>query len=619
MHVSQINRCYTKIREFKGSRVHVKEILARPFDPLTLIFIIASLISFIPASIQAEALNLSGSIGVDYNSTVSTIETGGAKAESRSSDFIQRYNLNGSGIMVDPRLASYSANISFTDSQYRKDPASGESITIDRETLTYSLQMGLIPTRTPISLFAQRNELTTEDASDLISETYSIGWYAGLRTLTTLRLTLLQIGSEYEDPVNPRNTRIRISNLGLTQRFRTGSVSANYQYTDYLINTPDEETSSSVNSYNFRGDTRLSPSLLLNGNLTYFPKGTAYTPGITTTTETTGGIGLIHQVERFTQDGNYDFRKTQGGEIEKDTISYNMNYRPLGKTDYRTGAIYSSTQTGQTDTDEYRVSGGISHRPFYGLTLTGNMILHHFDVSGITESRTDRIGTMAGVNYYKLFDLFNLNSSYTGDYSLILSDQEESEGSIITNTGSIALQSRTLTVAQILGSYTILLRENNIVETDDRQEQVIRLEATSSYFRRWLLHASTSLSNTLHIGNTFLFDTRAEYLLGMGTRLGSGYRLSDYPGETNAQDSQSYYLEGQHLRSITRRLNMNLTARGEREELRYTDRDRVTFSSLFEYQIGRINLSFEFKEDYTKYPESVYNTQSYFVRASRPF
>jgi len=597
----------------------VKEILARPLDPLTLILIIASLISFIPASIQARALNLSGSIGVDYNSTVSTIETSGAKAESRSSDFIQRYALNGSGIIVDSRLASYSANIGFTDSQYKNNPAKGVFTTIDRETLTYSLQMGIIPTKTPLSLFAQRNAQSIGDSSDLTSETYSVGWYANLRTLTTLRLTLLQIGSEYKDRVNPRDTRIRISNLGLTQRFRTGSVSANYQYTDYLINTPEEETSSSVNSYNFRGDTRLSPSLLLNGNLTYFPKGTAYTPGVTTTTETTGGIGLIHQVERFTQDGNYDFRKTQGGEIEKDTISYNMNYRPLGKTDYRTGAIYSSTQTEQTDTDEYRVSGGISHRPFYGLTLTGNMILHHFDVSGITENRTDRIGTMAGVNYYKLFDLFNLNSSYTTDYSFVFSNQEDAEGSITSQTASIALISRTLIAAQVLGSYSILLRQNNIVESDDRQEQVVRLDATSSFFRRWLLHASTSLSNTLNIGNTFLFDARAEYLLAMGTKLAGGYKFSDYPSETNSLDSQLYYLEGQHLRFITRRLNMNLTTRGEREELRYTERDRVSFSSVFEYQIGRINLSFEFKEDYTKYPESVYNTQSYFVRASRPF
>ena len=597
----------------------MKEILARPLDPLTLILIIASLISFIPASIQARALNLSGSIGVDYNSTVSTIETSGAKAESRSSDFIQRYALNGSGIIVDSRLASYSANIGFTDSQYKNNPAKGVFTTIDRETLTYSLQMGIIPTKTPLSLFAQRNAQSIGDSSDLTSETYSVGWYANLRTLTTLRLTLLQIGSEYKDRVNPRDTRIRISNLGLTQRFRTGSVSANYQYTDYLINTPEEETSSSVNSYNFRGDTRLSPSLLLNGNLTYFPKGTAYTPGVTTTTETTGGIGLIHQVERFTQDGNYDFRKTQGGEIEKDTISYNMNYRPLGKTDYRTGAIYSSTQTEQTDTDEYRVSGGISHRPFYGLTLTGNMILHHFDVSGITENRTDRIGTMAGVNYYKLFDLFNLNSSYTTDYSFVFSNQEDAEGSITSQTASIALISRTLIAAQVLGSYSILLRQNNIVESDDRQEQVVRLDATSSFFRRWLLHASTSLSNTLNIGNTFLFDARAEYLLAMGTQLAGGYKFSDYPSETNSLDSQLYYLEGQHLRFITRRLNMNLTTRGEREELRYTERDRVSFSSVFEYQIGRINLSFEFKEDYTKYPESVYNTQSYFVRASRPF
>lgn len=589
--------------------------------PLCKIFItlIASLLSFIPASVQSQALNLSGLIEIDYHSTVTTIKTAGEKAKSRTSDFLQRYSISGSGIIVDPRLASYSASIGITDSVYRTNPAAGASTKIGRDTLTYSLQTNLLPTRTPINLFAQRNVISVENAPDLISDTYSLGWFTTIRTQTTLRVTLLQIGTEYDDPTNPRDTRIRIANIGLTQRFRTGSLSANYQYTDFLVTTKDEEESSKVSSYSIRGETRLTPSLFLSGNVTYFPKGAAFAPGITTTSETTGEIGLLHQVERFAQSGNYTFRKTPSGELERDTLAYNMNYRPLGKTDYRADALYSSTKSQQTDTREYRAATGINHRPFFGLSITTNLVLHHFDVSGITESRTDRIGVMAGVNYFKLLELFNLNTNYAVDYSTVLSDQKEAEGDIVTQTASLALQTRTLRTAQVLGSYTILHRKNNIVPTDDRQEQTVRLEAQSSYFRRWLLRGSTNFSNVLRYGNTFILDTRAEYFPMIGTTFAGGYRLSDFPEATNSQDSQLYFLEGQHYRYLTRRLSLNLTARGEREELRFTDRNRYLLTSTFNYQIGKININFEFREDYTKYPESSYNIQSYFVRASRPF
>lgn len=575
-----------------------------------------------PTVAQAQALNLSGLLEVDYHSTVTTTKTAGEKAKSRTSDFLQRYSLSGSGIIIDPRLASYSASVGITDSVYRSKPAAGASTKVGRDTLTYSLQMGLLPTRTPINLFAQRNVISVENAPDLISDTYSLGWFTTIRTQTTLRVTLLQIGTEYDDPDNQldRKTRIRIANLGLTQSFRTGSLSANYQYTDFLVTPKDKTTDSSkVSSYSIRGEARLTPSLFLNGNVTYFPKGAAFAPGITTTSETTGEIGLLHQVERFTQSGNYTFRKTPSGELERDTLSYNMNYRPLGKTDYRADGLYSSTKSQQTDTREYRAAGGFNHRPFYGLSITTNLVLHHFDVSGTPRSRTDRIGVMAGVNYFKLLELFNLNTNYTADYSTVLSDKKEAEGDIITQTASVGLQTRTLRTAQVLGSYTFLHRKNNIVPTDDRQEQTVRLEAQSSYFRRWLLRGSTSFSNVLRYGNTFVLDTRAEYFPLMGTTFAGGYRLSDFPEATNSQDSQLYFLEGQHYRYLTRRLSLNLTARGEREDLRYTERNRYLLTSTFNYQIGKININLEFREDYTKYPESNYNIQSYFVRASRPF
>ena len=405
-----------------------------------------------PLDAQSQLLNLSGLIAVDYHSTITLSESAGQETTSKVSDLLQSYMVSSSGVIVDPRLASYSANIGISDSVYRSSPAAGESTKVGRDTITYSLQMNLMPTRFPVNVFAQRNMLGIENAPDLISDTYSIGWAATLRTRTALRATLLQIGTEYDDPADPRDTRVRIANLGLSQSFRTGFLATNFQYTDYLVSTKDEKTQSKVNSYSMRGENRLTPFIFLSGNVTYFPKGSFFTPGITSTAETTGDLSLLNQVERFTQSGNYSFRKTAGGDLRRDAISYNLSYRPIGKTDYRGDAVYSSTGANQIDSKEYRLAGGISHRPFYGLSITDNIILHHFTVSGINDSKSDRIGNMIGINYFKLLDVVNLNSNYSADYSTVFSDYTNASGNILTQTASAGIQSRTLQAVQIMSS-----------------------------------------------------------------------------------------------------------------------------------------------------------------------
>ncbi len=577
---------------------------------------------FIPGKSTAQFLNLNGIIDLDYNSTINTTSTSGEERKSSTSDFLQRYTVSGSGIIVDPRLASYSASIGLSDSVFSNKSVTGDSTKITRGTLTYSLQMGLLPTRFPVNFYAQRNLISVENSPDLISDIYSIGWFSTLQTQTMLRLTMLQIGTEFNDPTNPKDTRIRIANLSVDQRFRAGSLGGNIQHTEYLISDKNQETESKVDNYSIRGDSRLTPNLFLDGNITYFPKGGFNAPGLATTPETTGDIGLIHQVERFSQGSHYTFRKTPGGEIERDSISYNINYRPLGKTDYRGDAIYSSTTSLQTDAKEYRLSGGLNHRPFYGLSIMANMILNRFEVSGLsTNNSTDRIGTMAGINYYKLLEVFNFNSNYMADFSRVFSGQDGAGGGILTQTASVGIQSRTLEKVQVMGSYTFLLRNNSIVPTDDRQEQALRIETLSNYFRRSILRASTSFSNVLNYGDTFVFDSRVEYFPIAGTNLIGGYKFSNFPSSTSTQDSHTAFIEGTHLRYLTRRLNLNIMVHGERESYIQTDieRSRLTLTSILNYQLGKITLNLEFREDYTKYPESVYNVQSYFVRASRPF
>lgn len=619
------------------------------------IVIAAGIILFlIPNDVlSSQSLNLSGLVALDYHTNITVSDAADQKSTSKTSDFLQTYAISSTGIIVDPRLASYSASIGIANSVYRNNPAEGESTKVSRDIVTYSLQLNIMPVRFPINVFAQRNLIGIENAPDLISDTYNIGWSGILRSQTALRLTLMQISTNYEDNIEPRDTRVRIANFGLTQPLRSGFLAANFQYTDYFtmttqiktaqqiendeknnINCTDKtqigpieenkircknETHSKVNSYSLRGENRISPFLFLSGNVTYFPTGSYYTPGITTTAETTGDIGLLNQADRFTQSGNYSFRKTSGGDIQRDSLLYNVSYRPLGKTDYRGDAVYSSTSGQQTETKDYRLAGGVSHRPFYGLSISDNIVLHHFNVSGIDDKSIDRIGNIVGINYFKLLDVVTLNTNYSADYSTVFSDEKNSDGNIFTQAASVGVQSRTLQAVQIIASYTILIRSNTIVESDDRQEQSVRVEAQTNYKNQFHFRASSSYSDVLDYGDTFIFDTRAEYFYRFGTRFAGEYKLSNYPGSSNTQDSQLYIIEGNHFQNITWRLGMNLTLRGEREDFTFTNRDRLIMTARFNYQIGKVTLNFEVREDYTKYPESVYNIQTYFVRASRPF
>ncbi|MDD5435191.1 MAG: hypothetical protein PH343_07160, partial [Nitrospira sp.] len=282
-----------------------------------IILAILFVILFLPVNGYPQGLNLNGLVAVDFDSTVTSTKTPGRGADrGETSNLTQRYSISGSGIILSPNFSSYSASVGLTDSTYKINPIAGEPTKVNHNTVTYSLQMSLIPTITPISLFTQKNIISSDNGADLISDTTGLGWSTTLTTGTSLRTTLLQIGTDYKDPLSPRTTRIRIANIGLTQNLNSGFVAANSQYSDSLVTDKKlgQNTGSKVYSYSMRGESRLSPTLFLSGNATYFPSGSFSTPGITPTPETTGEVGLLNQSEnRLTQSGNYTFRKAGSG------------------------------------------------------------------------------------------------------------------------------------------------------------------------------------------------------------------------------------------------------------------------------------------------------------------
>ena len=130
-----------------------------------LIIILANFILVFIASSpgQSQGLNLNGLVEINYNTTATTSKSGVDERKSTTSNILQRYSISSSGVIVDPRLASYSAGIGISDSVYSSKPYTGESTEVRRDTLTYSLQMGLLPTRIPVNLFAQKNVMNAEE------------------------------------------------------------------------------------------------------------------------------------------------------------------------------------------------------------------------------------------------------------------------------------------------------------------------------------------------------------------------------------------------------------------------------------------------------------------------
>ena len=108
---------------------------------LSIIIATGIILFLIPNDVLSQALNLSGLVALDYHSNVTLSEVANQESTSRTSDLLQSYVISSSGVIVDPRLASYSASLGISDSVYRNKPATGESTKVGRDTVTYSLQM----------------------------------------------------------------------------------------------------------------------------------------------------------------------------------------------------------------------------------------------------------------------------------------------------------------------------------------------------------------------------------------------------------------------------------------------------------------------------------------------
>jgi hypothetical protein len=539
---------------------------------------------------------------------------------------IQRYQLGLSGVVWDPRFASYTATIGFQDSVDRTDPFIGSTTKVNRDTLTYSLQMNLFRVRWPVILYAQRNIINTDTAGNLVTDTYSLNWILSLRNLPTLRVTLLQLGTDFEDEnsANSRETRMRLANIGLGYQTDRTNLDFTYQVSNFLVRSPAAETESTVNSYTFRGDSYLRPGLFTHAHLIYFPKGSVFAPGLTTVSETTGGLGVLHQVPRFSQAANYEFFDTSGTDLERHTLAYNANYRPLGKTDYHGNLVYLTSNYPGNDTSEYRLSGGFNHRPFFGLSLTGTVLVNHSESSGLLDTTRDRLGTNVGVNYFRPLTYFHFNSGAAFDYGIVTSDLDAEQGQIWTATALMGLTTRTLQTTQINGTYTFLHREDTVTHTDNRDEHAVHLGILDSTFPRLVLKGGLDLQytdskDTGIDGTSVILDTRADYYVLLNLNTAVGFRYSDFPQSSGTQDVKTYFAEGRYLAMLIRNLNMTLLAHWDRDSYDFIERDRYLLSSLLVYQLGKITTSLEYRHEMTKYPQTEYTVESVFVRATRPF
>ena len=586
-----------------------------------LVGLLMGLLSLHPASTWAR-VQLNGVLEVEYGIIDIRTRVGEVEQKATNRQILQRYQLNLSGDILDPRVATYTLSLGFQDSSYRADPFVGQSQLVTRDTLTYSLLMNWFPVRWPLQLFAQRNIIGTEKEGDLITDTYTVGWILGFRNLPVLRINWIQINTDFQDPASPRKTRVRILNLGLSRRFVQSSLSLGYQQTRYHLESPGEESNRTVHTYTFRGEKTFSPSLSAFAHAVYYPRGTAFVPGVSTFSETIAGFGVHHRVGRFRQQASYDFYRSAGTDVIRHFVGYSAVYRPRGKTDYRADVVVTDTEAPTQNTLDYRVSGGIVHRPFYGLSLTGNLLLNHTRNTNQETTRRDRLGLSGGVNFFRGLDQVNLTTGYLLDLTLVQSNRPEEEGRVWTHTASLGIQTRTLTWAQIGVSYALLLRDNTINPVDDRQDHTWHIGLLSTAIPRAVLRASGDVTYTRSFGfrgTTTILDSRIDYFPIPGLETRAGIRYTDNPQYAGTLDFTTYLLEARYLRQLTLRTHLTLTGHWDRDAFETYDKDRYFLSGLLQYRLGKILFSLDGRIEEIRYPDNEYRVQSLFARLSRPF
>ncbi|MFQ5455243.1 MAG: hypothetical protein ACE5EA_03430 [Nitrospirota bacterium] len=579
---------------------------------------------------DAQHLHLGGSIDLSY-SKLSTIQN---NDKSETTTFQQRYNLRGFGDIVDPRLGTYSGNISFLEDVIDNSGVSEKNRFKIRDG---SLSINLLPRKTPLRLFVQRikrdNKLFTSTSST--STTYNISWDIPLRRMPRLRLNLYQVDVTSDESIVQSDTRNRAASIETSGRIGETRIVTKYQFSSFDV---EDTGSTKSSSYNLNVDTQLTTSLSARGYGNYSTRtsslGSAI-PGVSFFRENSGGMSLSYRPSRLVK-GNvsYDYFQNPSesfNKFKRHVFNSNINVRPNQKADIFGSYRFLLFDSTLTRSDSHFGSMGVNYRPIFGM-ITGLTASYGLtNTNGLLDTKSIFQNYRYFISYIKTLRRVHLNSSYNISYGTNRTEPANVSSTDLINSISFGIDNTDVRFVHGRASYTFndIRRTITVAINEDQQEHRLALSADSNYFRNILLHGDNLLlqSNASYsnirgfgaVGNTILFDLNTTYYLWRGLIFSTGYSLQDFPKKF-LEDRQTIFGEGQWLTYPLRNVSIDMKVRETYEDNRFSnDRKLFEASSFVYYRLGKVLMSLEYRKSREEKSRVVTEIDAVYVRANRSF
>lgn len=290
--------------------------------------------------------------------------------------FRQRYSLDLSGVLWDPRFNRYAIGVDF----FRHDARSGDQ-SIDTNSLGYRATTTFFPQRTfPLRLFARRSSLDASSASLADSDRETAAWGADWTVMPRQGQRLaLQFDRTSYDLVSPVALRERRSNgtLDFNQSTRRSETSIRYGLQDQkeLVRGSSFERRSLQLHERARFDNGIG--IFLSGGRTLSDALFSNGQRDDLTIDRMTGVLDFQGKDGFGAALSYDFNTNEGMFV--DSVSHTVNARatlPVGLHWSATVASTAGRVQSTTPTDEIRqeiggVSGGIRYGREWGSTSLG--------------------------------------------------------------------------------------------------------------------------------------------------------------------------------------------------------------------------------------------------------
>jgi len=598
-----------------------------------------------PASrAEARLIDLTGEATLEYR-LIEVSTTGGT--DSQYNDLRELVTVGSNGAIFREALGFYQLNFTFSNDDRYGDLESNTQV------YNYFGSLTFFPRVMPLALSAQRTTQEMESntlSAPVPSGKVTVSIYNLVWDLPRVwKLPQLHLNVYYSTVETNSCTPLSPPSCDNTSRTFGGSLTATDQYPyRYIIKNTVltwNLSMSGVQQFNNSGtdmsvggrmtaDSQWTPEISSNVRASYttgLSSQTPVVPGIVANVSTAGFTVFYRPSLKLNSNFTYDFTRDTN---DRHIGGFDVFYRPTPQFD-----ITVSGRGSYLDLDYSQVASG------YGSVLvlyrpTLNLNAAFSDTAGLTTTTTDATTSgphtkstslyhnfASSVTYFQLYELVRINVS--GGVAM---NNTIASGSNQSNVNTFWMMQATNTKTQyitVTGTYSGYYNDQLSGDGTTEFTNMIRTDATSSYFRELLLRGDTL---TVHAGagdtaisggvdNIQTIDVGADLLYGWrGWGVGGG--LSSHITTAQGDDYNSFFTSVNW--TVPPMLpDLQITVDGRYEDRLMTDPGRpdmtiATANVNGTYQIGLVMFNLQYEFNYFNELSSTVSHNLYF-RLTRQF